>query len=46
MKPEIELPCKIAQLIIENRNDLPVKVIKEKPLSVRGEGGFGSTNKK
>jgi len=46
MKPEIELPCKIAQLIIEKRNDLPIEVIKEKPLSVRGEGGFGSTNKK
>lgn len=46
MKPEIELPFKIAQLIIEKRNDLPIEVIKEKPQSVRGEGGFGSTNKK
>lgn len=46
MKPDIELPCKIAQLIIEKRNDLPIEVIKEKPQSVRGEGGFGSTNKK
>ena len=45
-KPDIELPCKIAQLIIEKRYDLPVEIIQEKPLSVRGEGGFGSTNKK
>lgn len=46
MKPDIELPCKIAQLIIKKRYDLPIEVIKQKPLSVRGEGGFGSTNEK
>ena len=45
-KPEIELPCKIAQLIIEKRYDLPIEIIKEKPQSVRGDGGFGSTNEK
>lgn len=45
-KPDIECPHKIAQLIMEKRYDLPVEIIKEKPLSVRGEGGFGSTNKK
>jgi len=45
-KPDIECPHKIAQLIIEKRYDLPVEIIQEKPLSVRGDGGFGSTNKK
>lgn len=45
-KPKIELPCKIAQLIVRPKIELHAveEDIKKLNTTMRGEGGFGSTN--
>lgn len=43
--PEIQLPARVAQLILRKSVELPVEEVKEIGIDTdRGEGGFGSTN--
>jgi dUTP pyrophosphatase len=42
--PEIELPIRIAQIVLRKQESLPVEEVKEMfEDTIRGEGGFGST---
>lgn len=44
--PDIELPCKIAQLVLRKREDADILVVNTLEDTERGEGGFGSTDSK
>ena len=45
-KPELELPCRLVQLIPRLVLDIqPTQVERFEEETVRGDGGFGSTNK-
>lgn len=43
--PDIELPCKIAQMILRPTFHFELKVVDKLSDSQRGEGGFGSTGR-
>ncbi len=46
MEFKIDVGDRIAQLIIEKIEILPVEVVEELDVTTRGEGGFGSTGLK
>ena len=41
--PDIELPCKIAQLVLRKREDATMELVEDLEDTERGAGGFGST---
>jgi len=44
--PNLHLPCKIAQLVLRELYISDINVVDSLDDTIRGDGGFGSTNKK
>lgn len=43
-KPDLQVPFKLAQLVIHKSHDIDIIKVQELTNTDRGEGGFGSTN--